>query len=265
MGKCNLKCFFCIGNELKQISESIGKSIKNISQINEHFSKWKNFQSFLEQTKNEGIQKLYLTGMNTDPTIYKYLPELIDFLKNAGFKVGIRTNGYYRPQGIDKVLSSLNDEISYSIHSFNPGINKKIIGTEKMPDWTKIIPASGENVRVATVVNRYNKDDVLNTIKTLSEYPNIKYIQLRSICADTNKDIYAPDTKAFNDLKENVAKKFKQIDTFKGYPVYDIYGKKVSFWDPLQVTVNSNNYFTDGTVTNSYFVTEGYSKENLLK
>lgn len=265
MGKCNLKCFFCIGNELKQISEKVGKSISGISQIGEHFSKWKNFLPFLNQTKEMGIKKLYLTGMNTDPAIYKFLPELIDFLKNKGFKVGIRTNGYYRPEGIDKVLASLNGGISYSIHSFNSQINKKIIGTENMPDWTKIIPASGEHVRIATVVNRYNRDDVLNTIKELSKYPNVNYIQLRAICADTNKEIYALDAKAFNDLKKEISKNFSQVDTFKGYPVYNIYGKRVSLWDPLQVTVNSNNYFTDGTVSNSYFVTEGYSKEKLLK
>jgi hypothetical protein len=52
---------------------------------------------------------------------------------------------------------------------------------------------------------------------------------------------------------------------FKGYPIYEIYGKRVSLWHALKVTINSNNYFTDGTITNSYFVTEGYSKSNLLK
>ena len=265
MGKCNLKCFFCIGNELQRISLAVGNSIDRISQLSEHFMKWKNFIPFLEKTEQEGIKKLYLTGMNTDPAIYKYLPELIDYLKAKGFRVGIRTNGYYQPKGMDKVLASLNDEVSYSIHSFNPEINKKVIGTSKMPNWDYIIPRSGDNVRIATVVNRYNKDDVLNTIKELSKYENIKYIQLRSICSDTEKERYLLDTKAFNDLKDEVAQMYPKIREFKGYPVYLIHGKEVSFWDPLQVSVNSTNYFTDGTVSSDYFVTEGYSKSKLLK
>ena len=71
MGKCNLKCFFCIGNELKQISEKVGKSISGISQIGEHFSKWKNFLPFLNQTKEMGIKKLYLTTNYYDKTFFQ--------------------------------------------------------------------------------------------------------------------------------------------------------------------------------------------------
>ncbi len=265
MGKCNLKCFFCIGNELKQIAERVGKNINKVSQLDLHFKEWRNFLPFLEQTKNEGIEKLYLTGMDTDPAIYKYLLELVEYLKSMGFKVGIRTNGYYQTEDMDKVLSAFNDEISYSIHSFKPEINKKIIGTERMPDWEKIIPASGDNVRIATVVTRYNKDDVLDTIHELSKYPNVKYIQLRAICADINKEQYEEDIKAFEDLLQEIDSKFPKVDMFKGYPIYEIYGKRVSLWHALKVTINSNNYFTDGTITNSYFVTEGYSKSNLLK
>ncbi len=265
MGKCNLKCFFCIGNELKNISEQVGKNITKISQLNVHFKEWKNFSRFLKQTKDIGIEKLYLTGMNTDPALYKYLPELIKYLKKQGFKVGIRTNGYYYPKQMPEVLSSLNSGISYSIHSVNPDINKKIIGTSKMPDWNIIIPKSGENCRVATVVNRYNEDDILNTIKYLSKFPNLKYIQLRSICSDIENEKYTLDTQAFENLKNKIAKNFSKIKDYKGYPVYNVYGKEVSFWDPLQVTINSTNYFTDGTISNSYFVTEGYSKSKLLK
>ena len=134
-----------------------------------------------------------------------------------------------------------------------------------MPDWDFIIPKSGEHCRVATVVNRYNEDDILNTIKYLSKFPNVKYIQLRSICSDIEKEKYSLDTQAFENLKGKIAKNFPKVKDYKGYPVYNIYGKEVSFWDPLQVTINSTNYFTDGTIANSYFVTEGYSKSNLLK
>ena len=83
MGKCNLKCFFCIGNELKNISEQVGKNITKISQLNVPFKEWKNFNRFLKDTKDIGIEKLYLTGMNTDPALYKYLPELIKFKRTG--------------------------------------------------------------------------------------------------------------------------------------------------------------------------------------
>lgn len=265
MGKCNLRCFFCIGNELQKISEQLNASIAKISQMRTHFKDWLNFEDFLQRCHDENIKKVYLTGMNTDPSIYKYLPELIEHLKQKQFKVGIRTNGYFPPEKVSEVLPALDDEISYSIQSFNSETNKKIIGTSRMPDWDRIIPASGDNVRVAVVVNRYNKDEIVEIIERLSKYKNVRYIQLRSVCTDLFKEQFAEDNKAFSELMETIGKTFPKVREFKGYPVYNIHGKDVSFWDPLQVSVNSLNYFSDGTISSDYFVTEGYSKSKLLK
>jgi hypothetical protein len=47
-------------------------------------------------------------------------------------------------------------------------------------------------------------------------------------------------------------------------PQYLWAGKKVSIWRTVGTSVNSLNYFTDGTLSNQYFVIEGYSKENSL-
>lgn len=60
------KKIFCIGNELKNISEQVGKNITKISQLNVPFKEWKKFNRFLKDTKDIGIEKLYLTGINTD-------------------------------------------------------------------------------------------------------------------------------------------------------------------------------------------------------
>jgi hypothetical protein len=40
----------------------------------------------------------------------------------------------------------------------------------------------------------------------------------------------------------------------------DIYGKQVNFWRTVETSVNSINYFTDGTISDNYFVVEGYVK-----
>ena len=50
------------------------------------------------------------------------------------------------------------------------------------------------------------------------------------------------------------------IREFYGAPIYDIDGVEVTFWRTVQTTVNSINYFTDGTLSDEYFVVEGYMK-----
>ena len=40
----------------------------------------------------------------------------------------------------------------------------------------------------------------------------------------------------------------------------NIYDKPVVFWRTIKTSVNSLNYFTDGTVSDEYFVVEGYLK-----
>jgi len=42
--------------------------------------------------------------------------------------------------------------------------------------------------------------------------------------------------------------------------VFNIYGMDVCFWRTVKTSVNSFNYFTDGTVSQEYFVVEGYLK-----
>ena len=87
LGRCNVDCFFCLGKDIKE-------ELSPHNQLNTHFSKWKNFWTFLEKCRTERVGKLYITGQNTDSLLYEYLDELIDHLHSLEFKIGLRTNGY---------------------------------------------------------------------------------------------------------------------------------------------------------------------------
>ena len=201
-----------------------------------------------------------MTGSNTDPSTYKYLHELILYLKEEGFTVGIRTNGYFDLTRQSEILKELNGTVSYSIQSLKPETNKKITGTSRIPDWDNIIPNSGDNVRATIVVNRYNVGEIYEMLKYLSKFDNIKYIQLRSIYAETGgfKRKYAKDIQAFKDLSEDIKKKFEYVKSFKNCPIYKICGKEVVLWDLGENTINANNYYTDGSLHQNYYVVAGY-------
>ena len=111
LGNCNADCYFCLGKDILQ--ELAGKN-----QLNIHFSKWKNFEYFLQQCKKESVTKLYLTGQTADGLQYRYLSEIIDYLQDKGFIVGVRTNGYLAETKMD-CIHKMDGEIGYSIHTLN--------------------------------------------------------------------------------------------------------------------------------------------------
>jgi len=252
LGKSNANCFFCLGKDIA--SELEGKN-----QLKIHFNAWKNFRAFLNRCENENIKKLYLTGQTADGLQYQYLSEIVNYLKDRGFEIGVRTNGYLAKEKLD-IIKQMNGEIGYSIHTLLPDINKQIMGRRDLPDWGYLIPNSGDNVRISIVVNRYNVGEVESLIHYLSQFDNVKYIQLRRISTDTRYDFHEEDLIVYEKFFKEFSAKYPQKTTFFGAEVFEVYGKEINFWRTVETSCNSINYFTDGTVSDEYFVVEGYLK-----
>ena len=248
LGKCNLKCYFCLGNEIDNRD----------NYLNTHFNKWKNFNLYLDLLKKDNINKVYLTGCNTDPLLYKYLDELIDYLKISGFNVGIRTNGLLTEQHID-TINKINDKYSISVHSFNKQTNRKITKLCYSLDLDRIIKSIKVPIRIAIVVNRYNYNEILDMIEYLSKY-KLSYIQLRCIATDKNYDMFKEDIEKYECLEKEIDKKFKIKRDYYTSKIYDIYGIEVSLWRTIKTTINSYNYFVNGLISDNYFIVEGYDK-----
>lgn len=251
LGKCNVDCFFCLGKDIE-------KELSKHNQLNKHFSGWKNFNEFIEICKNNNIEKIYLTGQNTDALMYKYFEELRDFIQSEEFLFGIRTNGYLLDSKIREV-NKCNNTIGVSIHTLNESNNHKIMNKMFIPDWKTILPKIN-NCRVSIVVNRYNQYEFLDIVKFVSNFPNVKYIQARRISTDTRYDELRPDIEAYENLYNHIKSNFIQTGEYYLAQQFYIYGKEVDFWRTVETSVNSINYFTDGTLSDEYFVVEGYLK-----
>ena len=252
LGKCNVNCFFCLGKDIET-------ELSCHNQISVHFSKWKNFERFLEVCKIEGINKLYLTGQNTDPLLYRYLDEIIDYLQEEkGFSVGLRTNGYLAMQKKESI-KKLKDEIGYSINSLDPMTNYKIMKRIDIPDWENIL-AIKENTRVSIVINKYNETEFEKIVEYLSKFPNVRYVQARRISTDTRYEPLKEHIECYESLFSKIRESYKQIGTFYKAELFNIFNKEVVFWRTVETSVNSLNYFTDGTLSQEYFVVEGYLK-----
>lgn len=273
LGKCNVDCFFCLGKDIEDV-------LAPHNNIKDHYLGWENFPKFINWCKDSKIKNLYITGQNTDALMYKYLKELIVFLQDTlGFNVGIRTNGYIFEKNLEKnpmLIDTVNlckASVGVSIHTLNPETNQKIMGTKHIPDWDWILPQI-DNLRVSIVFNQYNSMEIFRILNFLIQFENIRYIQIRRVSTDTRKEFHTLDQKLFDDFAKfvkctasskvsdlipfTIKGKFYDADTY----IYK--GKKeVVIWPTVATSINSYNYFTDGTVSLEYFVVEGYLKNKI--
>jgi hypothetical protein len=72
----------------------------------------------------------------------------------------------------------------------------------------------------------------------------------------------AVDAEIYERVFEEISNKYQRCGNYYTAEIFDMFGKPVCFWRTVKTTVNSFNYFTDGTIDEGYFVVEGYRKNN---
>lgn len=253
LGKCNVDCFFCLG---KDIEEELAPH----NQLTTPVDELPRLNGFLDICSKHHVRKIYITGQNTDSLLYRHLRGLIQYLHTQGFIVGLRTNGYRAVQ-LMSTINLCDLSVGYSIHSIDPVTTKMILGRSDMPDWETIIPATN-HPRISIVLNRCNEAEFFNLLKFTARFPNVRYVQVRRPSTDTRTKLLAPDMAAYERVYTQVASVFgpPKDRLWHDAEVYRIYGQDVVFWRTVKTSVNSLNYFTDGTISDLYFVVEGYLK-----
>jgi hypothetical protein len=75
----------------------------------------------------------------------------------------------------------------------------------------------------------------------------------------------ADDAVAYENLYAYVKHRYPVEETLWGNAdVFRISGVPVCFWRTVKTSIGSFNYFTDGTISDEYFVVEGYLKARAL-
>ena len=256
LGRCNVDCYFCLGKDLDNIFGAR-------EDTRTHFSKWARFEEFLAGIRSAGIQRVYVTGQNTDALLYRHLSELIDYLQASGLSTGFRTNGYLfnRPENL-AIAQQTRRNVGVSIHTLDPETNWTIMRRRDIPDWRVILPQI-PRLRVSVVLGRHNEGQFWSLMEFLVEFPNIAYVQVRRICTDTREAFLRPDVGAYERVFQEVSAKHPVVARFYDAEVFNLLGKEVCFWRTVKTAIGSWNYYTDGTVNKGYFVIEGYAQETL--
>lgn len=249
VGQCNFKCFYCLGHEMPDSTKC--------NTLNTHFQEWPNFGKWLYKLQRHDVKTIYLSSTNSEPLLYTYLSELIDFLQELGFKVGIRTNASLDTLVCDKC----KEEISLSLQSLNPDTFEKITGVPLTFDFLKNLnQLTSDNIRVSIVVNRYNYNEIFDMLDQLKNF-NLRYVQLRQ-CYKYYETNIQPDIDAFNFVIKRL-KTYPVKGNFNESIIYNVDGLAVSVWETVfkKSSISSSNYWTNGVITNNNLLVEGYEDE----
>jgi molybdenum cofactor biosynthesis enzyme MoaA len=256
LGKCNIRCYFCLGRDIE--AELAGQN-----QLWTPYLQWPRFEEFLDRCQEHGIRKLYITGQNTDSLLYGYLSELIEHLHERGFGVGLRTNGHLAMKRMH-VINQCDLSAGYSIHTLKPHVSMTMMDTRVIPDWEEIITKT-ERPRVQIVVTRFNHAEVFDIIDFCSRFKHLRYVQMRRVSTDRRQEELADDASVYDCLYAYVKQRYPVEETLWGNAdVFRISGVPVCFWRTVKTNIGSFNYFTDGTISDEYFVVEGYLKARAL-
>lgn len=254
IGQCNADCYFCLGKDIEKELSAVG----DMNAV--HFSEWKKFDEFLGNCDSAGIKNIYITGQNTDALLYKYIDDLILYIQGRGMLVGIRTNGLLADGKLD-TINKCKRSVGYSMHTLRPDTAMKIMGVSRIPDWNTLLKETKQS-RVAIVITRYSVEEFFDIVEYIRQFPNVKYIQARRICTDTRAAELNKDIQVYENLFSQIEREHRFLRRFYGAEIYDVGGAEVTFWRTVETTVNSWNYFVDGTVSKEYFIVEGYLKNS---
>ena len=200
----------------------------------------KGLESFVARLDEQHIRQISFTGTNTDPQLYQYESELIEYLRQhlPGLKISLHTNGVLAISKIETF--NLYDRVSISVPSFEPSTYRKMTGSSRMLNLPAIVQTSAIPIKISTLVTKHNVDEIPSMITRCREL-GISRMVLRKRYGETQQGNIFPDRKA--------------VRYFGGNPVYDVEGMEVTIWDFSASTVRCVNLFSDGSISQEYELT----------
>ena len=231
-GPCNLACPDCIGTRVHS-----GVRLSNL-----HRWPLLSLDRFAAVLLERAIREVSLTGVDTEPMLYRHQARLLRWLRAAlpGVRVSLHTNGTLVTRHPD--VFNLYDRATLSLPSFRPATCLAMTGNAHVLDLETIVALSAIPLKISTLVTRHNQGElgeILDRCRSLG----LRRMVLR-------KPWQSPG--AFDPLPD-----CEPSANFAGNPVYEIDGLEVTVWDFHKATLPCVNLFADGTITTDYELARG--------
>ncbi len=244
IGLCNLKCSFCY-NRYGQTERSEYHTM--------HFKKFIKFFKFVELLEKYKINEVRISGSSTDPLLYKYINELVDYFLNSEYKVGMNTNAREVTKHID-LINKLTGGISYSCPSLTKTGYYKITEVNSLPNWDIILNLTPK-CRIAIVANKNNMIEILDMIKFFIKFESVDHVQ---ICREYHFDDKYKSVRCIPNYKNGDDPYLHLLNYFEhtyyekpeyfGVRVFDMNRKEIHFWDSAKRNMRSIWYSPHGKI-----------------
>lgn len=237
-GQCNARCYFCVGHQI-----DLRRVPPNLAEYPPH-----GLGRFLELIREHSIPEVVLTGINTDPLLYRPLDRLLETLRRelpAGVRLGLHTNGRLALTRMDLVRRC--DKVCLSLPSFDPAVYRAVMGVPGPPDVERIQALSGLPLKLSCVVVEQNRDQVESYLQRCRDL-DIRRVVLRKLLGERRSWSELLPGNWDRPAREHL-----------GCPVFDIDGLEVTLWDFSRTQAKSVNLFSHGEITEKYLLMEALS------
>lgn len=231
-GPCNLACPDCIGSRLES-----GVHLSDLD-------RWPlpGLARFASILLERAIREVSLTGVNTEPMLYRHQPRLLDWLRRSlpGVRISLHTNGtlVLRNPGV----FNLYDRATISLPSFRGPTCQAMTGSAHVLDLGRILKVATIPIKISTLVTPANEqelDEILSRCRLLG----VRRMVLRKPWQNVGP---------FEPLRTHAP-----VRSHGGNPVYDLDGLEVTVWDFHRARLDCINLFADGSVTSDYALARG--------
>lgn len=228
-GPCNQQCPYCIGHRLP--ARLRHDSLSTFPP--------RNLDGLIALLHKHTVRQLILSGVNTDPQLYRYEARLLRLLRDQlpDIRLSLHTNGQL---AIPKI-GTLNtyDSVTVSLPSFEEATFRLMTGTSSMPDLSAIVRCAQIPVKVSCVVCAPNAPEIPRLIGRCRDV-GVTRVALRQLYGDrTDWGLLADHT---------------PVGSYRGNPVYQFGGVEVTYWRFQSTTATSINLFSDGTISTEYLL-----------
>ena len=228
-GPCNLRCPDCIGRR-------IGSGIHESTLLRFPLPGLARWTSLVRES---GIRQVSLTGVDTEPMLYRHQRALLCHLRSevSAVQVSLHTNGTRILREPD--LFNLYDRATISIPSFRPATYRAMTGASLPLDLEAIVRAAKIPLKVSVLVTSVNQSE-LPEILERCRGAGVRRVTLRR---------RHPASGPWNPLPM-----LRPVGQFGGNPVLDLDGLEVTLWDFARTTLQCLNLFPDGSINEEYLL-----------
>jgi molybdenum cofactor biosynthesis enzyme MoaA len=229
-GPCNLHCPCCIGKMLLPLGLPDNLDLFPL----------RGLDTFLSLVNEEGISQISITGVDTDPQLYRHEERLLSYIRSRtgrDTRISLHTNGRLILE--KSRVFNLYDRATISFPSFTRDIYRKMTGSSEVPDLQGIIRQSRIPLKVSTLISEHNVREMREHLQALKSLGILRVVLRKPYGEESERN-------PFQSLAPG--------SYFMNNPVYDFRGLEVTYWQFETTDASCLNLFSSGEISRSYLL-----------